>query len=259
MTFYAAPASLDDLPPGRLGILEPDTQKQAIVEPSEIDLFIIPGVGFDPYGNRLGQGGGYYDRYLSAVPADIPRIGIAFDRQIVPYIESGPKDQGVTKVLSESTTYQFQMIEWKTRSVEETRNFAEMIAKQLAPPVVVRIVGELGAGKTEWVRGYLKACGHSQRVRSPTFNLEHLYDGPGGSRIYHLDGYRLDSPSQLDLDRLAEIIEDPNGIVLIEWAERFGERIGPFNPLMSIEHLGEERRRISWSAYQVGHQIRLLP
>lgn len=70
------------------------------VAPEEIDLCVVPGVAFDAQGNRLGRGLGYYDRFLSALPPDTPKIGLAFRFQVLKHLPSRlPHDISVDKVL----------------------------------------------------------------------------------------------------------------------------------------------------------------
>ena len=78
---------LEDLKVGSYGIKEPD-KKSTEVDLKNIDLVIVPGVAFDRNNNRLGRGGGYYDRFLKKLPKGKPSIGLAFDFQIVDEIPS---------------------------------------------------------------------------------------------------------------------------------------------------------------------------
>ena len=66
----------------------------------ELDLAVIPGVAFDPNGNRLGRGKGYFDRFLHGLPPNIPRVGLAYDFQIVRKLPREDHDQPVHQVLS---------------------------------------------------------------------------------------------------------------------------------------------------------------
>ncbi|HHW12372.1 MAG TPA: 5-formyltetrahydrofolate cyclo-ligase [Firmicutes bacterium] len=91
--------SLDALTPGVYGILEP--QSGELCSPEEIELFFIPGLAFDRQGNRLGRGGGYYDRYLSTVRPDAAKIGLAFQLQIAEALPVAPHDIKVDAVLTE--------------------------------------------------------------------------------------------------------------------------------------------------------------
>ncbi|MCA9432713.1 MAG: 5-formyltetrahydrofolate cyclo-ligase [Candidatus Omnitrophica bacterium] len=254
MEFHRVGTSLEELKPSKLGIPEPADNPETLIPPEEIDLLIVPGVGFDPKGNRLGQGGGFFDRYLPRLPERTPRLAVAFEIQIVPSIPSGPHDLPVQEVLTERTIYRYEKFEGVSGSVEETHAFAMRLAGLLEAPSVVRLSGELGAGKTEWVRGFAKALGWDGRVRSPSFSLENVYSVEGMT-LYHLDGYRLTHPSHLDLDWFEEILEDPNGIVLLEWPDRFGESV-PFSaPELFMERLEDDRRRMTWVSFEKRHNL----
>ncbi|NLM36684.1 MAG: 5-formyltetrahydrofolate cyclo-ligase [Firmicutes bacterium] len=90
---------LETLTPGVYGILEPRTGQWC--SPEEIALFFIPGIAFDRQGNRLGHGGGYYDRYLSTVRPEAVKIGLAFQLQIAEALPASPHDIKVDAVLTE--------------------------------------------------------------------------------------------------------------------------------------------------------------
>ena len=71
------------------------------IPPGALDLILLPGVAFDRKGNRLGRGGGCFDRFLSKVPARVPRVGLAFKFQVVPRLPREPHDQPVDRVITE--------------------------------------------------------------------------------------------------------------------------------------------------------------
>lgn len=89
-----------DLAPGCYGIPEPVRERREGVEACEIDLVIVPGVGFDWRGVRLGWGKGYYDRFLAEASLAV-KIGLAFEAQVLPLIDSGAHDVAVDKIVTE--------------------------------------------------------------------------------------------------------------------------------------------------------------
>lgn len=103
--------SLEELIPGTLGIPEPPPELQADPErrghPEELDLVLIPGLAFDRCGNRLGQGKGYYDRFLPLLRPTALKLGLAFECQIVEDLPRTPRDVPVDAVLTEKMLYRF--------------------------------------------------------------------------------------------------------------------------------------------------------
>src|SRR5919109_2639727 len=108
-----------------------------------------------------------------------------------------------------------------THSPEETIGFGRTLAVRLAPPKLVLLRGELGAGKTTLVKGIAEGfhAASQEDVTSPTFTLIHEYRSPRVN-VYHIDLYRVDTPHELEtlgLDDLA----GANSVLLIEWGEKF--------------------------------------
>ena len=103
--------SLEELLPGTLGIPEPPPELQNDVQrrgrPEDIDLVLIPGLAFDRHGNRLGQGKGYYDRFLMSLRPAAFKLGLAFECQIVDDLPRTPHDAPVDAVLTEKMLYRF--------------------------------------------------------------------------------------------------------------------------------------------------------
>ncbi|TMK19667.1 MAG: 5-formyltetrahydrofolate cyclo-ligase [Actinobacteria bacterium] len=91
--------SVDELAPGYRGIREPLERIPVPLE--DADVVLVPGVAFDPTGRRLGYGGGFYDSFLSGIPAVLRRVGLAFDLQIVDEVPSGDGDERVGVVATE--------------------------------------------------------------------------------------------------------------------------------------------------------------
>ncbi|MEN3003884.1 5-formyltetrahydrofolate cyclo-ligase [Dehalobacterium formicoaceticum] len=95
----------EDLAPGTWGILEPKADKMRPVAPEELDCVIVPGVAFDEACNRLGYGGGYYDRFLPRLKEQTPKIAVAFAMQIVPSLDPDPYDIPMDLVVTEDKVY----------------------------------------------------------------------------------------------------------------------------------------------------------
>ncbi|TGE38294.1 5-formyltetrahydrofolate cyclo-ligase [Desulfosporosinus fructosivorans] len=97
---------IQDIEPGTYGIREPKLTL-GVVEPSEIDLIIVPGSGFDLQGNRLGYGGGYYDRFFMLLNPLTPRIALGFECQVIPQVPVGKHDALMTMLITENGVYNF--------------------------------------------------------------------------------------------------------------------------------------------------------
>lgn len=91
----------DDLAPGLWGIPEPKPDKIRPVDPSDLDFVVVPGVAFDEQGNRLGYGGGYYDRFFSELRDGVPLVAVTFEVQLLPAVPVAPWDRRVDMVITE--------------------------------------------------------------------------------------------------------------------------------------------------------------
>lgn len=130
-----------------------------------------------------------------------------------------------------------------THSPVETENVAAQLAASLSPGTAVLLHGDLGSGKTAFVRGLARGLGADpDLVSSPTFVI--LQEYRGRVPLYHADLYRLDPPSVGDLG-LDEIAAD--GVLAVEWAERLPQ-MRDDAVVVRIEDLGGDDRRISISA-----------
>jgi tRNA threonylcarbamoyladenosine biosynthesis protein TsaE len=112
-----------------------------------------------------------------------------------------------------------------------------LLGERLRPGDVVLLTGELGAGKTTFVRGVAQGAGSKADVASPTFQLVRIY--PGRVQLAHVDLYRVESSSELRDLGLEELAEQ--GAVVVEWGERLAVD-GAMH--IEIEHLGGDRRLI---------------
>ena len=124
-----------------------------------------------------------------------------------------------------------------TSSAAETEIVGERLGKRLQTGDVVLLTGELGAGKTTFLRGVTRGTGSAAPVASPTFQLVRVY--AGRVPLAHVDLYRVEQLSELADLGLEELTEQ--GAVVIEWGDRL--EVGSA-ALIEIEHLGGERRLI---------------
>ena len=110
----------------------------------------------------------------------------------------------------------------ETHNPAETEALGERIGKALEEGSVIALIGELGAGKTMLTKGIAVGLGVPGLIHSPTFTL--IHEHVGRLPIYHFDLYRLNSPADLD-DLGAESYFYGEGVSIIEWAERAGDRL----------------------------------
>jgi tRNA threonylcarbamoyladenosine biosynthesis protein TsaE len=129
-----------------------------------------------------------------------------------------------------------------TSSAAETEQAGAELAAQLRPGDVVLVSGELGAGKTTFVRGALRALGVTGAVTSPTFVVGVLHDGAAGP-VAHLDLYRLAGLDDED-PGLLEPYFGADTISFVEWPERGDPGDRPATHRVRLEHAGGDRRRL---------------
>jgi len=139
-----------------------------------------------------------------------------------------------------------------SHSPEETAALGEAWGRAAQPGWVIGLTGDLGAGKTQLVKGLARGLGITARVQSPTFVLVHEYNG-GRLPLHHLDLYRLDTPDQIARAGLEEYLLKPDGVVVVEWLERWlnispaANRQCPISLRhVCFEQTGERERRITY-------------
>ena len=117
--------------------------------------------------------------------------------------------------------------------MEETETVGREIAKSLSSGDIVCLYGELGAGKTVFVKGLMKGLGIEERVTSPTFTLIREYNANHNSikKVYHIDLYRLENIEQVKNIGILELFNENNAVVIIEWAEKMKDLL----PRMRID------------------------
>lgn len=124
-----------------------------------------------------------------------------------------------------------------SNSPAETEHLGRLMGERLRPGDVVLLVGELGAGKTTFVRGVAVGTGSKAPVASPTFQLVRIY--PGRVQLAHIDLFRVENPAELADLGLEELTDQ--GAVVVEWGERLDD---DGSALIEIEHLGGDRRLV---------------
>jgi len=125
----------------------------------------------------------------------------------------------------------------ESHSPEETENAAARLARELRPGDVVTVSGELGSGKTTFVRGACRALGVTGPVTSPTYTIGHRYEGQ--TPVSHLDLYRFDGVSPAEWGDLEPYFED--AVVFVEWPEAAGDDLPSARVAVRLEHSGSAR------------------
>jgi tRNA threonylcarbamoyladenosine biosynthesis protein TsaE len=145
---------------------------------------------------------------------------------------SGPRGPGLAELRT------------TTGSPEETEAIAGRLALRLEAGDVVLVSGELGTGKTTFVRGACRALGVHSPVTSPTFTIGHRYEGT--TSVSHLDLYRFTGLSAAEWGDLEPYFD--GAIVFVEWPEAGQDALPKPRVTVSIEHAGGDERRIAMAA-----------
>jgi tRNA threonylcarbamoyladenosine biosynthesis protein TsaE len=132
-------------------------------------------------------------------------------------------------------------VQLESSSPEETETIAGKVARVLRPGDVVTVSGELGSGKTTFVRGACRALGVAGPVTSPTFTVGHRYDG-----VTHLDLYRFSGVSAAEWGDLEPYFDD--AIAFVEWPEAGEDALPPPRVRVRLLHIDENRRMIELEA-----------
>ncbi|MBC8003012.1 MAG: tRNA (adenosine(37)-N6)-threonylcarbamoyltransferase complex ATPase subunit type 1 TsaE [Opitutaceae bacterium] len=142
-----------------------------------------------------------------------------------------------------------------SKSPDETSAIGESWGRVAGMGWVIGLIGDLGAGKTQLVKGLAHGLGISARVHSPTFGLVNEYHG-GRLPLFHLDLYRLETREQIFGAGLESYFHQPPGVAVIEWIDRWGSvsvtgvlRVGGLFRRVTIEQVGECERRIQYEDF----------
>ncbi len=134
-------------------------------------------------------------------------------------------------------------LEIVTNDANETIEFGKSIARALEARAVLRLVGDLGAGKTTLVKGIAMGLGFRENVTSPTFTLLNEYLGEEKS-LFHFDFYRIEDPSELEELGFEGYFPAPDGITVVEWAERALWILPKEFYQITIHKVDDEKRKI---------------
>ncbi|OGY40884.1 MAG: tRNA (adenosine(37)-N6)-threonylcarbamoyltransferase complex ATPase subunit type 1 TsaE [Candidatus Buchananbacteria bacterium RBG_13_36_9] len=134
-----------------------------------------------------------------------------------------------------------------SKNEKETYQIAEKLAKKLKGGEIIALEGDLGAGKTTFVKGLAKAFGVSQHVTSPTFVLLKIYSIRNRvlriKNLVHVDCYRLDEPQELFYLGIEEYLNKPDTVVVIEWADKIKDYLKKFKKEIWIKILLNKNKR----------------
>jgi tRNA threonylcarbamoyladenosine biosynthesis protein TsaE len=132
---------------------------------------------------------------------------------------------------------------YNSTGMEATEKFAEEFGRQLKGGEVIELIGDVGAGKTAFVRGLARGIGSTDRVSSPTFTVSKVYASKN-MNLHHYDFYRLDDLDIITRD-LAEVIEDGKNSVVLEWADGVQGVLPHDHISIKIEVTGEISRALT--------------
>ncbi len=136
-----------------------------------------------------------------------------------------------------------------TTNPQATKQLGKQLAKQIKASRVLALSGELGAGKTQWVKGLASGLGIKEVINSPTFVILKKYALPKkhGSIKYliHLDCYRLNSSEELLELGWEELINSPTNLIVVEWAEKIKDILPAQTQWIKFKNLGGNKRQIT--------------
>ena len=133
-------------------------------------------------------------------------------------------------------------------------DFGKNFAKNIKTPQIIELIGDVGAGKTTFVRGLAEGLKVKEPITSPSFTISKSYALPTGGHLIHYDFYRLQDPG-LMLEDLSESLNSPDNIVIIEWGTSVADILPEKRTKITIDYANEGRdiKIISW--YNIWHEI----
>lgn len=134
----------------------------------------------------------------------------------------------------------------------EAARFARELAPRTDRATVVTLSGELGAGKTAFVKALAKELGVAEHVTSPTFVIMKIYDleAQKFSRLVHIDAYRLKGEHHLKVLDWDDLLADPQNLICMEWPEQAGEAVPKDAIRIALRYSGGDERTISYEGLE---------
>lgn len=145
--------------------------------------------------------------------------------------------------------------EFHTESAAATEELAEQLGRQLKGGEVIELIGDVGTGKTTFVRGLARGIGSKDRVSSPTFTVSKIYNSDLIT-LYHYDFYRLNDLNIIR-NELAETTADSKNSVVLEWADEVRDALNPDHIRLQINVRGDEARQLTFYFPQKYRHIRI--
>ncbi len=136
-----------------------------------------------------------------------------------------------------------ELVEWGVR-----------LGRQITPPLLITLDGDLGAGKTTLARAICRGFGVREDVTSPTFAIVHAYEAPRAP-VYHVDLYRLDGPRELQNIGWDDLVQ-ADALLLVEWPDRAGELLPADHLPIQLRYVeNDPERRVLYAGGHHGHQV----
>ncbi len=140
------------------------------------------------------------------------------------------------------------------KSAESMQDFGERVGRLLHGGELIELIGDVGAGKTTFVRGLARGVGVDETIQSPSFTINRVYDASNDLRLVHYDFYRLENAGIMR-DELREAIDDKRNIIVIEWADAIEDVLPEDRLVIHIQAVAENERHITIDS--LGHTLNL--
>ena len=149
--------------------------------------------------------------------------------------------KGGTKKALGDIMYRMQL---EVKNQEQTKSLGEKLGRSLSGGEVIELIGDVGGGKTTFVKGIATGLGIDEDVQSPSFTISRVYDARDDLILAHYDFYRLADPGIMR-DELYEAINNPGTITVIEWADVVEGVLPPKRITIRFEAISEDERRLT--------------